>query len=182
MSAALVYLVNAVAHAEERLGSREDGTAEWAVGRARTEGAELYAQLHQFGLGVSELEALISRSITEIDDLVALMQGSRLPPVTSETPLSDEEVVDFAWRCRARWPANARFRAGYATDGSITIVTGPSLPWVRAVDVTPADLTDEPPLRIETSGEYDAASFYWALELSRAATHVVAELNAHLRF
>jgi len=117
----------------------------------------LSAQVHQFSLALGALNEAVGPHLLDCDEVISVMHDVSLTQSTGKMPLTDEEVLHFAWRCRRSWPDDADFRAGLAVDRSVMIIVGPRLPWVREVeDEVDVTADDEPPpsLRVETSWEY----------------------------
>ena len=139
-----------------------------AVQRERHLAAALHVQVQQFFLG---LEAAMAGRIGESITRGRLLQ-SALAAATEVDLRVDEgspEIFDlFAFmQSLGSFPFDASYRAGFAPDGSVSIVVGPDLPRFEEVG-------------IRGGAEHDARDLETALCVAKDCTVLAAKLKVRL--
>lgn len=138
-----------------------------AVQHERQLAAALHVQVQQFFLG---LEAALSRRISESVSRARLLQLA-LAASTEVDLCADDgspELFDlFAFmQSLGSFPFDARYRAGFAPDGSVSMV-GPDLPRLEEVG-------------IKGGAEHDARDLEAALHVAKDCTVLAARLKTRL--
>lgn len=148
--------------------SLQEGPEDHAVREERHLAAVLHAQVQEFVLGLeSALATRVHSPLNRSQMLGAAMRAAS--EVGLETDEGSPHLLDmFSFMSDlSAFPHDARYSAGFAPDGSVTIVTGPELPSFDEVG-------------IGGSTEHDARDLKVALAVARECTRLAAELKFRL--
>ena len=163
-----IYLFAEVADSFTERSEGADLAELGAVQRERHLAAALHVQVQQFFLG---LEAAMAGRVAESVTRGRLLQ-SALAAATEVDLRVDEgspEIFDlFAFmQSLGSFPFDASYRAGFAPDGSVSIVVGPDLPRFEEVG-------------IRGGAEHDARDLETALCVAKDCTVLAARLKVRL--
>src|ERR1035437_2217956 len=142
----------------------------WAYRRERHLVSVLHVQVEQFFMG---LEAALTPRITNPLSAARLLQLglSVAEELKLESDEGDPDLFDqFAYMhaLAGAIPFDTTYRAGFAPDGSTSILIGPDLPPFAEIGIS-------------GSREHDGRDLQTAIVLARSATSFAARLGAQLR-